>query len=253
MGSGLSAGSPASSNGGLRQTASSSKRLLKTQLSLKVSGRHLEGTRCDLEDCDVEDVAAFVEHADVDEEAAPPKAPAFTSAKIVRRDSDRQRGLALYAAAIRKAYVGGAEIAAAIERDGSVEPLLKSLRVDAPAALAEIVDHFGGWSKLPRTADRKRARRLRVLIMGSPGLVYQANSLQMELNALPDADREKLLELRREKMRAQAAEAIEKYVRRRRRRDEPKEERCGERFSVPDVFESRDEYSGLDARTDLAR
>ena len=78
MGSGLSAGTPRNADGSIRAppkllaahkpSAQQSARMLLKQLSFKVSGRTLHGTRCDLSDCDYEDVADFVEHADVDDE-----------------------------------------------------------------------------------------------------------------------------------------------------------------------------------------
>ncbi|KAH8069324.1 hypothetical protein JL721_6147 [Aureococcus anophagefferens] len=163
--------SPSSAKAASSEQASA--RALLRQLSFKVSGNTLAGTRKDLDECNVEDVARFVEN--------------LVDGRRVRRSLD--------------------------DEAPSVAPLLAELNVHAPPPTVKaIVAAFDAWQKLPRAADRRRAKKLRALIMGSPALVRQANALQMELNALPEGDREALLELRRKKMREQAARAVETYA-----------------------------------------
>ena len=193
---GSAASAPAVPLGG----GESSKLLLS-----KLSGRTLEGTRPELESLDVNEVAQFVESVDYDD------AGDETGGTLGTTSS-----LSAVAAAVLFSNVDGAAVATCAEaHDGSVAPLLASLGVDAPfsASFGAIEAAFAAWQSLPRAADRRKAKRLRTLIMGSPALVQQANALQMELNSLPEAERAALLETRRARMREQAAKAVEAYAR----------------------------------------
>ena len=201
---GGAASAPTSPSAKAASSEQASARALLRQLSFKVSGNTLAGTRKDLDECNVEDVARFVENVD----------PAEASEAVGFGSKAEAPGLDAVAAACRFQLVDGRRVRRSLDDEApSVAPLLAELNVHAPPPTVKaIVNAFDAWQKLPRAADRRRAKKLRALIMGSPALVRQANALQMELNALPEGDREALLELRRRKMREQAARAVETYA-----------------------------------------
>jgi hypothetical protein len=200
---GGAASAPTSPSAKAASSEQASARALLRQLSFKVSGNTLAGTRKDLDECNVEDVARFVENVD----------PAEASEAVGFGSKAEAPGLDAVAAACRFHLVDGRRVRRSLDDEApSVAPLLAELNVHAPPPTVKaIVAAFDAWQRLPRAADKRRAKKLRALIMGSPALVRQANALQMELNALPEGDREALLELRRKKMREQAARAVETY------------------------------------------